>query len=231
MAFYQFIQTAGSREAHVYIYGDLVTERWSEEEVSALSFKNQLDGLDVDTLHVHVDSYGGAVSEGFAIYNAIKAHPAKVITYADGFVASAAVYPFLAGDERIASPLSAFFLHRVLTSCYGNAEELRRAADEAEQLNDIGLNAFAAAGVDKDTILQLEEAETWLSPDKALELGIATAISEPVTASGPAQSVRSMIAQLLTSAPAPAPTPEPIPAPAPPKQTLFNILSKSFNNI
>ncbi len=229
--FYFLQQLPESREAHVYIYGDIVTSQWYDEEVSATSFSNELKALDVDTIHCHIDSYGGVVSEGFAIYNTLKSHPAKVITYADGFVASAAIYPFLAGDERIASPLSAFFLHRVLCSATGNAEELRAVADEAEQLNAIGLNAFEALGIDKDLILKLEEAETWLAPEKALELGIATAISDISSKENAQQSVRSTVVKALLNPVAEQSLPEeptPIPAPEPEKKSFREILKNSF---
>lgn len=75
-----------------------------------------------------IDSYGGAVSEGWAIYNALLQHPAKINTYGDGFVASAALFPFLAGDNRYASNLSAYYLHEVLVSACGYADDLRAAA-------------------------------------------------------------------------------------------------------
>lgn len=231
MAKFYFIQAyPANREAHVYIYGDIVTEKWFDEEVSASSFANEINAIDVDTLHVHIDSYGGAVSEGFALYNSLKSHPAKVITHADGFVASAAIYPFLAGDERIASPLSAFYLHQVLCSVTGNADQLRAAANEAEILNSIGLNAFAACGVDAESILQLEKDEVWITPEIALSLGICTAISAGEDGDGPVQSVRCSVLQALLNSqkePKQAHIPEPKPTPAP-KMSFFEFISKSI---
>lgn len=169
------IEQAG-REAHLYIFGDIVSDQWFEGEVSAFSFQQELAQIDADVIHVHIDSYGGAVSAGWAIYNTLRDHPAKVITHAEGFVASAALYPFMAGDERIMSNVSALFFHQVLVSAYGNADELRAAADSAEKLNDLGITAFTNAGIEKDLVLQLEKAETWVGPTEALEYGFATSI-------------------------------------------------------
>lgn len=175
---YYAVQRLGDR-ADVYIYGDIVTpdEQFFEDETSAWSFKREIDDLDVSEIHVHINSYGGAVSEGWAIYNALREHPARIVTHADGFVASAAIYPFMAGEERIASNLSAFFFHQALAyPGYANADELRKAADDIEKINGQGLAAFTNAGIDADYILELEKAETWMGAAEALEAGIATAM-------------------------------------------------------
>lgn len=179
---YYAIQQA-DRVADIYIFGDIVPFELFDEDVSANGIKNQIEALDVDEIRVHIDSYGGSVSEGWAIYNALRQHSARVVTYGDGFVASAAIYPFLAGDERIASNLSAYYLHQVMMSAEGYAKDLRAAADEADLMTDVGINAFVdRTGMDADAVRQLMEAETWLTPAQALEYGIATSITADMTA-------------------------------------------------
>ncbi len=173
---YFAIQQA-QREADLYIFGDIVPFEMFEGDVSAHGITQQIKDLDVDRINVHIDSYGGAVSEGWAIYNALKNHPAKVVTYGDGFVASAALYPFMAGDERYASNLSAYYFHQVWISASGYADELRAAANEAEMMTEVGLNAFTDnTGMTADEVRELQKSETWLTPSEALERGIATAI-------------------------------------------------------
>ena len=167
------------RAADIYIFGDIVPFEFFSSDVSAYGIVNQIKNLDVDEIRVHIDSYGGSVSEGWAIYNALRQHPAKVTTYGDGFVASAALYPFLAGDNRIASNLSAYYLHRVSVAADGYSDDLRKAADEADQMTEIGISAFVErTGMDENDARKLMEAETWLSPDQAMEYGIATAIAD-----------------------------------------------------
>ena len=167
------------RAADIYIFGDIVPFEFFSSDVSAYGIVKQIKDLDVDEIRVHIDSYGGSVSEGWAIYNALRQHPAKVTTYGDGFVASAALYPFLAGDNRIASNLSAYYLHRVSISADGYSDDLRKAADEADQMTEIGISAFVErTGMDENDARKLMEAETWLSPDQAMEYGIATAIAD-----------------------------------------------------
>ena len=168
------------RAADLYIFGDIVSYPWTElGEASGMSIVNQIKNLDVDEIRVHIDSYGGSVSEGWAIYNALRQHPAKIVAYGDGFVASAALFPFLAGDERIASSLSAYYFHQVMISASGYADDLRAAADEAEKMTEIGINAFVErTSMDADQVRQLMQAETWMTPAQALDCGLATSITQ-----------------------------------------------------
>jgi ATP-dependent Clp protease protease subunit len=190
-------QAAGSK-VEIYIFGDVVDEQWWSDETSPKSVVDAIQGLDTQEIDVYIDSYGGSVAAGWGIYNALRQHTAKVRTYGVGFVASAALYPFLAGDERYASTLSAYYLHEAWTSASGYADELRRAADQIESLTDIGVNAFVErAGMERDKVLELMHEETWLTPESALELGIATALIKD-DSGGPAQSARRQMIQRLT---------------------------------
>ena len=166
------------RVADIYIFGDIVPLEFFEGDISAAGIVGEIKDLAVDEIRVHIDSYGGAVSEGWAIYNALRQHPARVVTYGDGFVASAALYPFLAGEERVASNLSAYFFHRVSIRAEGYSDELRAAADEADMMTDIGIGAFAErTNMDEAEVRQLMDGETWLTPTEALERGLATSIT------------------------------------------------------
>lgn len=181
---YYSVQQATQNRADVYIFGDLVTpgEQFFEDETSGWSFQREIGDLEAKELHVHINSYGGAISEGWAIYNTLKSHPARVVTYADGFVASAAIYPFLAGEERLASPLSAFYFHQAMAyPDWANADDLRKEADRIEALNQQGLEAFRLLGIDPELILDLEKQETWMGAARAVELRIATSMMEDKT--------------------------------------------------
>lgn len=215
---YYAIQQA-QREADIYIFGDIVPFEFFEGDVSAHGITQQIKDLDVDQINVHIDSYGGAVSEGWAIYNALKNHPAKVVTYGDGFVASAALYPFMAGDERFASNLSAFYFHQVWISASGYADELRAAANEAELMTEVGLNAFTDnTGMTADEVRELQKSETWLTPSEALERGIATAILADTAPKHAQDAKRQILQRVLDKAPAPERIPEPEPEQKEPPQ-------------
>ena len=170
-------------EATIYLYGD-ITADGEDAGTSASRFVRQLETLEADTIHVHIDSYGGAVSEGWAIYNALLRHPAKINTYGDGFVASAALFPFLAGDNRYASNLSAYYLHEVFACACGYADDLRAAAYDAEKMTGIGIRAFVdRAGMREETVRELMQNEVWLTPEQALEYHIATSITADASGS------------------------------------------------
>ena len=207
-----------AREMDVYIYGDITEYPWPDfGEVSAASITDQIRAADVDIINVHVDSYGGSVKEGWGIYNALISHKARVRSYADGFVASAALYPYLAGDERHAGQLSAFFLHQVITGADGYADDLRKAAAEADALTDIGIQAFVArAGMSEDKVRELMEAETWLTADQAKDYGIVTVRDEDAPAQRRTQAARESAINKIFAREA---TPEQ-------KRTLWDALSK-----
>ena len=197
---YFFLQQA-SREADLYIFGDITAYRWDENDVSAHSLMQQIKNLDVDLIRVHIDSRGGSVSEGWAIYNALQEHPAKVVTYGDGFVASAALYPFMAGEERYASHLSAYYFHQVVTSASGYASDLRAAAEEAEILGEVGLAAFTGrTRMTPEEVRQLQKNETWLTPEQALEKGVATAILADESPQAVQDAKRQLLERLLGKA-------------------------------
>lgn len=209
-------------QTDIYIFGDIV--RYADEasqETSGHSLVQQLKkNPDAAEINLHIDSFGGNVSEGWAIYNVLKDSRARVTSYADGFVASAAIYPFLAGQERIASNVSAFYFHPASQLAAGYAEDLRNAADALDQLTEIGLGAFTNAGMEEQTARDLVNSKAWYSPTAMLEKGIATSIRKTGDASGVSQSVRGLIVQQLM---VPPKNEEP-PAEPPAKLSLMQML-------
>lgn len=214
-------QQAGE-QADIYIFGDITSFPCVESDVSAFRLARRLEqSKNLAEINIHVDSYGGEVSEGFAIYNAIRNKNAHVKTYADGFVASAAIYPFLAGDERVANNVSAFYFHPVIGGQYGYAEDLREAADELDKLTEIGLGAFTAAGMKEQAARDLINSKTWYAPEAVLEMGLATSIQKQGDSKTALQSVRSLIVRQMLAVPAP-----PAKKPEEKKSTLFELFAK-----
>lgn len=224
-----FAVQQADRQADIYIFGDITPYRWVENDVSAMSLAQQIKGLDVDQINVHIDSYGGAVSEGWAIYNTLLQHPAKVVTYADGFVASAALYPFMAGDQRVASTLSAFYFHEVMTGAEGYAKDLRAAADMAEFMTDVGLNAFTErAGMGADEVRQMMAAETWLDAWTALEKGLVTMVEQDAGMKFAQSAKQAVMARFVQNAPPAGDPPSPPPPEDKPKSNTILQMFKNF---
>lgn len=190
------IQQRG-RQAELAIFGPIRSIRWEENDVTAWNILQELRALDVDEIHVHVNCPGGSVGEAFAIYNVLREHPARVTTYADGYVASAAIYPFLAGERRVANPVSAFYFHPVQMEAYGSPEELRKAASQAELLTEQGIKAFEAAGVPTETARELVARDDFAAPEEMVELGVATELGQQDDAENTSQSILPMVAQML----------------------------------
>lgn len=222
-----FDMQQSGEEANIYIYGDITSYPWEQSDVSAFRLANQLEQAgNLAEINVHVDSYGGEVSEGFAIYNALRAKNAQITTHADGFVASAAIYPFLAGTQRIANNVSAFYFHPVIGGGWGYAEDLREAADELDKLTEIGLGAFTNAGMKEQAARDIINSKTWYSPEAVLEMGLATSIQKGERGDEATQSVHDMLIRQTLAVPSPVPKKPPQEPPAPPQNNLLSLFSK-----
>ena len=137
-----FTLVVNGDEADIYIFGDIVEPTIQElfgisADVSGFSLVQEIKKLEVKTINVHINSYGGHVSEGFAIHNELRNHKAHIRTICEGFGCSAASVVFMAGDERIMKELSALFIHEVQCGAYGNADDMRKVADDNEKLTKI----------------------------------------------------------------------------------------------
>lgn len=218
---YYSLATNGN-EASINIYGDITSYPWEEHgDVSAVNLSKRLEELgEVSKIHVYINSYGGEVAEGLAIYNALKRHKAKVVTYCDGFAASIASVIFMAGDKRVMSEASLLMVHNAWTCGIGNAAELRKQADDLDKITRASIEAYKAhSTLSEDEIKALLDAETWILPEEALEYGFATKI-EKTENKHASQSVRQSLVALIRGAAQQAgdPTPEPAAEPEPPAE-------------
>ena len=173
--YYSMVRTG--KTLQIDIYGDIMSYAMEDAgEVSAHNLSRQLrEADDVSVIDVHISSYGGEVKEGLAIYNALKQHTAKVVTHCDGFACSIASVVFMAGDERIMSDASLLMIHNAWTCAMGNAAELRKQADDLEKITQASVAAYMQhATVSEDEVKRLMDAETWISPDEAVQMGFAT---------------------------------------------------------
>lgn len=210
------------RTAEITIYGDITSWEYLESDVSSYTLSKEITGLDVDTIDVHINSYGGEVAEGLAIYNALKNHPAKVRTFCDGFACSAASIVFMAGDERIMNSASLLMAHNAWSSASGNAKELRKAADDLEIISDVAANAYRErVNIGNDELDALLDAESWITPEDALAWGFATAIIRQPEQAAPSQSARKLVFAKLTEKAAA----QKLPAPPKENKTLSTFLS------
>ena len=196
--YYQLTKTAN--QADIMIYGDITSWPWMESDVDSYSLANDIAGLtDIDEITVRINSYGGEVKEGVAIYNALKNSPAKVTTVVDGFACSAASIVFCAGDERIMCDASLLMIHNAWSWAEGDANALRKQADDLDKLTEPSIKAYlSVADITEDELRQMMDAETWIDSDDALEMGFATQVIKSKT-DKVSQSIRKMVVQMLTA--------------------------------
>ena len=162
------------RVAEVYIY-DVIAWPFIE----AQDIVSQIPS-DVDTINLHINSPGGSVWEGIAIFNWLLSHQAAKNVFIEGLAASMASVIAMVGDEKPHMAKSAYMMiHDPWVSITGNAEELTREADLLEKLEDTMAEIYAdKSGREKDEIRQWMHAETYMSGTEAVEFGFAGSIEE-----------------------------------------------------
>lgn len=148
--------------------------------ISAADFISELknhDGAKAINLSIH--SPGGNVLDGLAIYNALKAHPAKIHGQVEGIAASAASFILMASDS-ISMPEDSFLMiHNAHGGAVGEADDLREAADVMDKLQDSIVNIYQKrTGLDESNIREMMNVETWMNAADALESGFIDTITE-----------------------------------------------------
>lgn len=168
----------------LYIYGDVEGDSYDfwtgnviESETSAAHFRDELAKYpNAKQIDIFINSYGGSVFEGTAIYNQIKRHPAHKTVYIDGFACSIASVIAMAGDEIVMPRNSLMMIHNMWMGVYGNADELRKAADDLDTINAAGRAAYlerAGEKLTEEQLVDMMDAETWLTAEQCIEYGLA----------------------------------------------------------
>lgn len=173
----------------LYIYNEVRGDGydwWSgaviESETSANHFREELSKHnDVSQINIYINSEGGSVYEGTAIYNQLKRHPAHKTVYIDGFACSIASVIAMAGDEIIMPKNALMMIHNMWMGACGNAAELRKAADDLDIINAAGRAAYLEktnGKIEEEKLIELMDAETWLTAEQCMEYGLADKYAE-----------------------------------------------------
>lgn len=168
----------GGSVGELWLYG-VVGGWW--RGFDAESVAAALRGLDVDTLYVRIHSPGGYAADGVAIGNLLRNHKAHVVVVVDGLAASAASVIAIAGNEVVMCPGSQMMLHDASTGMYGNAEDLRRAAEwiDSQSENYAGVYAFKAGGTAaawREVMLANDGWGTWYTAEESVTAGLADSV-------------------------------------------------------
>lgn len=192
--FYQ-LTSQDEHNAELYIYGDITSYKWFEDDVVAYDLANELIDLNGKNLKVRINSYGGEVAQGLAIYNLLKDYKGQVTTVCDGVACSAASVIFMAGTQRLMPRSSLLFIHNAWTYASGNADELRKQAEELEKITQPSVEIYkSVSSLDESEIKKMMDEETWITADEAMSYGFATQVVED----NPQQSMKDdMISRLV----------------------------------
>jgi ATP-dependent protease ClpP protease subunit len=170
---YSIADQQESLEAEVSIYDEI--GGWG---VSAQSFLTEISGLKGKRINLRLNSPGGSVIDGNAIYNALRRHVGGVTVYIDGLAASMASVVAMAGERVIMADNALMMIHNPWTVAVGNSDDLRKDADLLDKLKSGIRRAYAGAtGMSEDEIQSMMDAETWLDPVQAVSLGFADEIT------------------------------------------------------
>jgi ATP-dependent Clp protease protease subunit len=165
-------------EADLYLYIEIASWGGGGYAHSAQSFKRELDALgEIKVLNVYINSPGGDVFEGNAIYNMLKrkAKSCELNVYVDGLAASIASVIAMAGTKVIMPSNTMMMVHNGWMYTYGNSKELRDAADMLDKVNISIRQAYLNKAGDKledETIADLMDKESWLTAQECLDYGL-----------------------------------------------------------
>lgn len=184
-------QAAESGTLDLYVYGAVEKQTFVddgflgsivESENSANHFRQELARYpDVTQINLYINSKGGSVIEGTAIYNQLRRHPAHKTVYVDGFACSIASVIAMAGDEVVMPSNALMLVHNMALCVDGNAAELRKAAEDLDTINAAGRAAYLAKAGDKLTeerLTEMMDAETWLTAEECIQYGLADRLAD-----------------------------------------------------
>lgn len=173
--FYNF-KNATDTSVDLYFYGDIVSDwwgAWQDEDQYPDAIKNFLTEANGKDLNIYINSGGGSVFAGIAIYNMLKRYPGKKTCHVDALAGSiSSIFPFV-DSEKPTIPSNAFLMiHKPWAGCEGNANAMRKMAEDLDAIETGIWNIYEenlAEGVTIETIKELMEKESWLNGNEAAQ--------------------------------------------------------------
>ena len=186
--------------------------------VQASDFRAALSAVTAKTINVEINSPGGDVSHGLAIYNMLRASGKEIVVKVMGVAASAASLIAMAGDSIIMPKNTFLMVHNPWQYAAGNATELRDIADTLDKIGESLLATYVArTGMDEAEMRELLSKDTWLTADESLAMGFATEVIDEIKAKASFDMNRAELPANVLAAMALSATPEADPEPLPTK--------------
>jgi ATP-dependent protease ClpP protease subunit len=167
----------GARSAEIWLYG-VVGDEWGG--ITDKQFVKNLNDLGrVDEINLRINSEGGSVMDGYAIYNALVRHPAKISVDIDAFAGSIASIIAMSGDTISMASNAMMMIHDPTAGVWGNAIDMRRMADILDGIRGKLIDTYVARTKNSsDEISKWMTDETWLSAEQAVTYGFADSITQ-----------------------------------------------------
>lgn len=174
----QLRAAAQPNQYELMIYGDIGEDWWDEQSISAGDVVAQLDALgpQVTQINVRINSVGGSVNDGLAIYNALKRANASIVVVVEGVAMSVASLIAMAGDDVQVPSTSVLMIHAPWAYTGGNATQLRAAADALDTFGLSMASAYAAkTGMSTDEVMaqMLDGVDHYYTGEQAVAAGLA----------------------------------------------------------
>lgn len=167
-----------AESAELLLYGILGEDPWWDD-VGSKQFAEDIKSVRGKPVTVRINSYGGDVFTGHAIYSSLKLHDKKVTVHIDGIAASAASVVAMAGDEVIMPSNAMMMIHNPWTIAVGEAKDFRKLADDMDKIRDSILVVYEEkTGKSRDELIELMDNEYWMTAQEAKDEGFADTIEE-----------------------------------------------------
>jgi len=177
MNWYNIKNVAESNTTEVMIYDEI-----GLYGVDAKSFIEEIKNIPNDTsVLLRINSPGGSVIDGLAIYDAVNRLPQKVTSRIEGIAASMASVIALAADEVVMSENSLYMIHNVWGGEVGDSGDLRKAADLMDKMGDRLISIYMSkTGKSEEQIRAWMDEETWFNSAEAVDAGFVNFVEEPL---------------------------------------------------
>ncbi len=176
-----FRMAATGTAAEILVYGDIGVDPWTGEGIGSEAFVQTLASLpaDVETLVIRINSRGGVVFEGNAIYTALMQYPAHKIVRIDALAASAATVIAMAGDTIEIAPTAMMMVHNASAICFGDQNAMTKMAKRLTGIRDAVMQgAYSRTKLSTEELTAIMDEETWYTAKEAVAAGWADKIME-----------------------------------------------------
>lgn len=172
------------KAVEIKIYGEIGDNYWKEDSDESVTSVQDLekflkDNKDASTIDIYINSNGGSVFDGVAIYNMLKRHRAYKRVFIDGFACSVASVIAMVGNTITMPKTSMMMIHNAWTVAMGNADEMRKVAEDLDKINDVIRQAYLGkVNIDEKKLIALMNDESFLTAEECFEYGFCTRLED-----------------------------------------------------